>query len=263
VIRNNSTQGRLAFSSEEYFSTNEYSNSSLLEKADVDGDGRLDVFLNLGSYVIRNTSIPGTISFDLSNKALIRPVGYKLNEGRLASADLDLDGKMDLVTWRAIGQWAIHRNRVAEDLQLPVCPSGGKIEIPSDILGSAYQWQVSTGPDQPFTNLLPSSVYDSTNSKNLLLINPPTTFYGYSYRCMVDGKPSAAFKLKFETRWRSDVIGLWYYSNWNCNGLPDQNTDVIVEKGKVQVDRDLKWRSLLIYPGATVELKPGATLQFN
>ncbi|MCU0396394.1 MAG: hypothetical protein MUF29_10830, partial [Chitinophagaceae bacterium] len=180
-----------------------------------------------------------------------------------AAADLDLDGKTDLVAWRAIGQWAIHRNRVAEDVVLPVCPSGGNVEIPSDLVGNSYQWQVRTAPDQPFTNLSPSAVYDSTSAKNLLLLNPPTSLYGHTYRCLVDGKPSSAFTLKFEARWRSGLTGSWYFNYWSCNGYPDQYTDVIVEKGTLQVFGDIRCRSLLVYPGATVEIKPGASLQFN
>lgn len=68
--------------------------------SDFDGDGKLDVALSAASTfaseiaVFRNTSTPGTISFD----APLYFNGYSYSDGPLTSADMDGDGRPEIVS---------------------------------------------------------------------------------------------------------------------------------------------------------------------
>jgi hypothetical protein len=95
------------------------------------------------------------------------------------------------------------------------------------------------------------------------MYNPPSTMYGYTYRCIVDGQPSRTFSLKFEIRWVSGFTGSWFSGNWNCSSYPTPETDVIIEKGKLEIYGNVRCRSLVVNPGASVDLKPGASISFN
>ncbi|MBL0359073.1 MAG: hypothetical protein IPP72_20400 [Chitinophagaceae bacterium] len=112
----------------------------------------------------------------------------------------------------------------------PPCPSGA-IAITSNQHGSSYQWQLNTGTG--FNNISDTGFYNGSNNINLTLTNAPTSWYGYRFRCVVNGSTySDTTDLKFTAYWNGSVSTAWENtSNWNCGSLPDANTDVVINEG--------------------------------
>lgn len=131
----------------------------------------------------------------------------------------------------------------------------------SNISGSNYQWQVSSDGIL-FGNISNNSNYTGANSANLQLINIPSSFYGYQYRCVADGNNSGVYTLQFKNSWLgSPSNNDWKTaSNWSCSNVPDANTDVIINSGNIVVTENASCRSLTVKPTATVTVNPGVTL---
>ena len=112
----------------------------------------------------------------------------------------------------------------------PPCPGNNTI-ITSNTRGNTYQWEVNTGAG--FTNLVNNASYDGTNTINLTIVNPPSNWYGYQYKCIVNGTTSSdTVNLKFTAYWNGSTNTAWENTaNWNCGVLPDENTDVIINNG--------------------------------
>jgi murein DD-endopeptidase MepM/ murein hydrolase activator NlpD len=140
-----------------------------------------------------------------------------------------------------------------------VCPESFT-PIVSNVNGINYQWQVNTGSG--FTNVINNSIYQGANTNKLLLNKVPSSYYGYSYRCLVDGALySNVISLKFESYWTGYKNSDWNdVSNWSCGNVPDANTDVIVESGMdfySEVNINTACRTLTTATGANVTVKPG------
>ena len=116
--------------------------------------------------------------------------------------------------------------------QYIICP-GANIGFDSKMTGSTFQWQADNGTG--YSNVTNGGIYSGATTSILNLTNPPTSMYGYRYRCLVNGTDySLEFILKFGMTWEGTVSNAWEnISNWSCNSLPDANTDVIVSGGKV------------------------------
>jgi hypothetical protein len=143
-----------------------------------------------------------------------------------------------------------------------ICPNGNTT-FESGITGATYQWQVDNGAG--FTNLTDGGVYSGTGTVTLSLANTPTSFYGYQYRCQVNGTAfSNVFVIKFAMIWEGTADNAWEnIANWSCNTLPDMNTDVIINGGKErypQVSSNVFVRTLRTNNGASVIVKTGANL---
>jgi hypothetical protein len=109
------------------------------------------------------------------------------------------------------------------------CPSGS-VSITAKLRGTSYQWQLSTGGS--FINITDNSNYSGSTNMNLTITNSPTAWYGYQYRCIVNGNISDTTTLKFIAYWNGSTSTAWENpANWNCAVLPDTNTDVIVNEG--------------------------------
>ena len=144
----------------------------------------------------------------------------------------------------------------------PPCP-GGNSTIISNARGNSYQWQLNTGSG--FSNITDNGFYTGTNSINLTLINAPTTWYGYQYRCLVDGSNiSDTSTLKFTAYWNGSTSTAWENTaNWNCGVLPDANTDVIVNSGVkfyLVVNASTSCRSVKLSKGTLATLSNGINL---
>ncbi len=142
------------------------------------------------------------------------------------------------------------------------CPAG-QISITSNRRGSSYQWQADTG--NGFVNLSNNSQYTGVNNLNLVLSNPPTNWYGYRYRCLVNGSQfSDTTTLTFTAYWNGTANSSWENpANWNCGSLPDANTDVVVNPGVrffPQVNSPTACRSLRLSKGASARLADGINL---
>ncbi|MCM5527352.1 FG-GAP-like repeat-containing protein [Parasegetibacter sp. NRK P23] len=98
ILRNTSTSGTVAFATY-YTITTHTGNVQDAAMGDLDGDGKIDIALNDGGYimyVIKNTSTPGSLSFD-PYEALNPSGGMSQYASEIAIQDIDGDGKNDVV----------------------------------------------------------------------------------------------------------------------------------------------------------------------
>ncbi|MBC7936264.1 MAG: M23 family metallopeptidase [Rhizobacter sp.] len=143
-----------------------------------------------------------------------------------------------------------------------VC-NGSITPLFSNLSGASYQWQEDNGGG--FTNISDNSLYEGTGTSRIQLKQIPSVYYGYQYRCLVNGNSySNSISLKFETYWTGYKNNRWDEpANWSCGNIPDANTDVIVESGATsypEVNVNAFCRTLTTATGATVTVKPGVNL---
>lgn len=142
-----------------------------------------------------------------------------------------------------------------------LCP-GGSITLTANVYGSSYQWQLDTGSD--FSNITDNSNYTGTNTALLKLNNMPSAWYGYRYRCVVNGTTCNPFTVKFTNTWTGAADTLWENpGNWSCGALPDVNTDVIINTGTVIVNSSPNIRSLSLGSGVNFTVNPNFTFTIN
>jgi hypothetical protein len=135
--------------------------------------------------------------------------------------------------------------------------SGGSVV--SSLTGANYQWQVNTGSG--FTNVTDNSNYNGTTTNTLVLTNIPATWYGYQYRAIVDGVASNITTLRFTNTWTGALNFEWEKAaNWSCGIVPDANTDVILNGGKILINSNVVCRSMTVTSGTIVVINPGFTL---
>ncbi len=148
------------------------------------------------------------------------------------------------------------------DAVLRVCPNNYYV-INSNITGSTYQWQVNTGSG--FVNITNGVNYSGVNTSKLLLNNLPSTFYGYQYRCLVNGtSPGKTLTLQFVSYWNGRTGKNWEdVSNWTCGNIPDSNTDVVIplNTNTPDVNQNTVCRTLNVQSGAKLSVKPGVQLK--
>ena len=127
-------------------------------------------------------------------------------------------------------------------------------------MGSTYQWQVSTD-SLIFNNVNDNATYTSTHNLRLQLNNLPSSWYGYQYRCIVDGTSSNIFTIKFFNTWTGSTNSSWENpANWSCGSVPDANTDVVIASGTVILNSNTTIRSLVLNPGVNFTINPGYNL---
>ena len=141
---------------------------------------------------------------------------------------------------------------------------GSSTQFVSNLAGNSYQWQVNNGNGN-FTNLSNTASYSNVLTNTLTLTAPATSLYGYQYRCVVNGNTnSQSFVLKFASIWSGSVSTAWENSaNWSCGNLPDANTDVYINKGKLNyplLNSSRSVRSLRQQTGTQVGLATGQQL---
>lgn len=137
-----------------------------------------------------------------------------------------------------------------------VCPGGNsQLAACINVAGNTYQWQADTTTG--WFNLSDDVIYSGTQNDTLNIISPPTTYYGYKYRCLITNtgrtSQSITYILKFATSWLGTNSTAWEDpSNWSCGMIPDGNTDVFVE---VPYTRNLFIHSFAICRSITVDGK--------
>jgi len=139
-------------------------------------------------------------------------------------------------------------------LTTELCNNGNHSFL-STLTGSNYQWQVNTGSG--FTNISDDPYYTGSATSQLQLNNAPTSWYDYQYSCLVNGNRSDSVKLKFTDYWNGAVDTQWENAaNWSC-GLPDSNTDVIINKGNVILNSNAVVRSIKVSKAANLTVNTG------
>ena len=134
--------------------------------------------------------------------------------------------------------------------------AGGNTVFALNIAGAIYQWQADTGSG--FADIADNSNYTGTKTPNLHLNNLPSSWYGYQYRCMVDGVASNAVSLRFSTTWNGLADNTWENpANWSCGAVPDANTDVFINSGTVILNSNAMIRSINLSSGVNFTVNPG------
>jgi hypothetical protein len=149
-----------------------------------------------------------------------------------------------------------------------VCPAS-IVNFTTNIAGANYQWQINTG--NGYTNIANNSIYNNATTNALQIIAAPTSYYGYKYRCSVNGSfgqvYSQEYDLKFGTTWLGTISNAWENPlNWSCGVLPNDKTDVIINSGSPNnpvLSNSTNIRSLIISNTSDLSIKPGANLIVN
>ncbi|MCX6316697.1 MAG: GEVED domain-containing protein [Bacteroidetes bacterium] len=243
----------LYFKQAEFDAFNEHPASALnlpMGPGDIAGKANLRVYRNAGT-INEDNGLPYTYN---GTPELIDP------------SDAD-------IVWNAsAGFWEVKFsvvNRpggfiVATANTLNFCALGSFI-IPAGTSGGVYQWQVNNGTG--FTNILADGGnYNGVFSPKLTLSGLPTSFYGYKYRCLIDGTPSTEYDVKFVSYWQgNNSTGGWHAgANWfTCNAVPDQFTDVVIPTGRANypvVSTNTTIRSLRNESTSSVTIQTGVVL---
>jgi hypothetical protein len=93
-----------------------------------------------------------------------------------------------------------------------------------------------------------------------------SSLYGARFRCLVNGQITAATELKFGVTWQGGISAQWEDPlNWECQTLPDANTNVVIpnNSGVVEINTIVTVRSMKADPKANVRLNPGSHLQIT
>lgn len=154
---------------------------------------------------------------------------------------------------------------IMKPFAVPVC-AGSNPNYTTGISGTAYQWEVNTGSG--FNTIINDAVYSGATADTLKLLNPPTSWYGNSYRCAVTTPLgiayTPAFTLKFSATWMGTVNNAWENGlNWGCGLLPDAFTDVVISgsaPNTPRVNANTSVRSVKLQPGSNVQVTSGVNL---
>ncbi|MEO5888883.1 MAG: S8 family serine peptidase [Ferruginibacter sp.] len=130
---------------------------------------------------------------------------------------------------------------------------------------TTYQWQENNGSG--YVNLSDGAHYAGSNTAVLQLINLPTSFSGYKYRCITNGINGDENSVRFTNIWSGNTSSNWFVAtNWSCGVVPDQYTDVVIPNGinlYPVVNANTAVKSISIHPGAAVTVSAAARLQVN
>jgi len=255
VFKNTSNTAAIVFANRVDYSLPDFPGG--LTVADLDGDAKPDVVSGT------NTS-PSTLSLfkNLSTADSIilgprSPIAKTFAPNSLYTTDVNGDGKPEIiVAGLNTNRIAIVRNIIGDPIPTSVCPLADSTVLQAGLTGSVYQWQLNSG--NGFADISNGTNYSGTDSATLVLRNVPTSWYGYQFRCVVDGRNSDTYSLKITARWAGAINGNWENpANWNCGQLPDRNTDVLINAGRAIVNSNVEIRSLRVNPSAGVTVMGG------
>jgi len=123
-------------------------------------------------------------------------------------------------------------NRINSTVSSAICPSTqASFYAGANDTSNTYQWQVDTGSG--FISINDDANYSGSTSAILSVNNAPTTWYGYKYRCLINGSSGISFSnvatLKFASTWIGNKSKAWENPlNWSCGVVPDANIDVVI-----------------------------------
>jgi RHS repeat-associated protein len=152
-----------------------------------------------------------------------------------------------------------------------ICPGANTYyAMPRPGNNYTYHWQVdSTGTG--YIDLISNSFHSGVNMDTLTLHTPPTSYYGFKYRCIaINGSDTVygvAHILKFSVTWQGNISSAWENpGNWNCNYVADGYTDVIIPGALVNnpiISNNAAVRSILISSGSVLSVSSGKRLDIK
>lgn len=144
----------------------------------------------------------------------------------------------------------------------PTCRTSN-IKLTTNLIGSAYQWQVNTGSG--YANIANGGVYSGVTNDTLTIASPATTFRGYKYRCVVNGANGQESELLFSLKWVGNTNVNWgNAANWGCSTVPDVFTDVLIDSGPLfqpTVNVNAFARTLKLNAGVQLQINAPRTLR--
>lgn len=195
---------------------------------DLDGDGKPDMMsINYSTSnisIIKNTSVPG--SFSMQPK-----VDYKVSSNPLRGdiADLDGDGKPDLIIHSQSDATLILRNQSGEFTPIDICATTDTAFAASK-KGSTYQWQVDAG--NGYQNAKDTDTLSGATTARLQLKKAPMLFNGYFYRCLVDGVAGDTIALNI-TPMATPTVSVIASANPICPGSQVTFTAAATDSGTI------------------------------
>lgn len=259
VFKNNGTGGNVGFAPALSFATGNGPHGFAV--ADISGDGKPDVAVaNTNSNTVsvyKNITAGATID-------LASAVSYTSGNQpqMLVAGDLNGDGQPELLTPNWVSYNAsVFLNNLGQPTTVTLCPSVASTTLAAYATGSSYQWQVDINDGNGFVNLSDNSNYAGTATGSLQLVSIPSAWYGYRYRCLVNGNVGDLFQVKFANTWTGSVNQAWENpGNWSCGRVPDGNTDVVINSGNVSITANTTIRSLQLGATANVSVATGVVL---
>ena len=263
ILRNTSVPGSISFDPKiNNYAIDKFSACWIynnLATADLNGDNKPDIvvsnFYTNTVSVLKNQSSPGVISFQpqVHYATGSQPAQIYVN-------DINGDGKPDIeVANSGTNTISVLLNQIGYPIKTQLCPPIGNTELTSNLTGINYQWQLNTGTS--FNNITYNNNYILHNDSMLILNNIPSSYYGYQFRCVVDGNNGDVYTLKFADTWISTTDSTWENgANWSCGTVPDSNTDVIINSGTVVLRSNVVVRSLTVSPNTNFTIMAGNKL---
>jgi hypothetical protein len=176
----------------------------------------------------------------------------------ITDAELVVAGTFDTIQNVPVKNIAIFKLTGSNDAQL--CNAGNS-SFQSNITGSNYQWEMNDG--SVYTDVINNGNFSGAQSSSLQLINIPSQWRNYQFRCRVNNNTySDVFKLKFTNSWTGAISNAWENAdNWSCGMVPDANTDVLIATGTAVISSNTIIGSIHISAGAAAVVGPG--IQFT
>lgn len=284
VFQNNSSVGAIILGPRNDFPTNG-GGYSFVATADFTGDRKPDIAVASSGLVsvLRNRLSEPNISFFNPNNGYIgtsvtitgtnftgttavyfgayNAQSFTVQSPTTIVATLGIGGTGNVSVRNAYGTGTKTGFTYNYPMEVDFCPPPtGNNSLLSSLSGSSYQWQLSTD-SIVYNNIANGGYYSNVNTRFLGINNIPSNFYGYRYRCLVDGSYSTIQTIRITDTWIGGASTAWENpANWNCGVVPDQNTSVTINSGTVTLNSNVTIRTLLIKPGATLNIGPGFTL---
>jgi len=193
VFHNQSTTGTILFARTDYTLP---ANATVAHIRDLDGDGKPEIIITSESgdrfFILKNTSTPGT----LDATSFATPFATTVNNPRgITTADLNLDGKPEIILTAAPNALMIYENLIAAGPSISITTQplvtatceGTSTSFSVTATGASnltYQWQKHNGTD--FTDISEGGGYTGTTTATLS-INTGTTTGNGDYRVRING----------------------------------------------------------------------------
>ncbi|MBC7851529.1 MAG: fibronectin type III domain-containing protein, partial [Chitinophagaceae bacterium] len=239
-----------------------FNNSDLQKLINEPNDGLADV-TTIGNLIATQTAFEYCTSTPTLSMGVTVP--------QAANGSYDVSASYVQVNTLNLGTFYLHGGNIAlSPSTLNLCPGYGVgLQFPNLGSGTTYRWQVDQGAG--FIDLNNINSYSGVTTSTLGISFPPTSFYGYKYRCVAikDGITivGESQTMKFSLYWIGDVDDNWSNPrNWSCSEypdlrVPDANTDVVIPTGfssnSPRVTTDVSCRSLTVEVNASITIDPG------